>query len=105
MAEYLLEYMGYSVKEKQDLLQCRMKDIDVKANRIWKYEDLTCRSCNIPNQIENQEHILICETLVNRNMKLTYLPTYRDLYSDDIKQQMYTSMIICEDLGLILVPM
>ena len=82
-----------------------MKDIDVKANRTWKYENITCRSCNKPNQIENQEHILSCKTLLNRNMKLTYLPTYQDLYSGDIEQQMYTSMIMCENLRLSLLPM
>ena len=87
-----LKDMEYSMKEKQDLFQVRMKDIDVKANRTWKYEHITCRSCKKPNQIENQEHILFCKTLLNRNMKLTYLPTYQDLYSGDMKQQMYTSI-------------
>ena len=51
MADYLQEDMWYSVKEKQDLFQCRMKDIDVKANRTWKYENIICRSCKKPNQI------------------------------------------------------
>ena len=32
------EDMGCSVKEKQVWFQCRMKDIDVKANMTWKYE-------------------------------------------------------------------
>ena len=105
MAEYLQEDMGYSVKEKQNLFQCRMNDLDVKANRTWKYENLICRSCNIQNQIETQEHVLCCNSLVNRNMKITYLPTYRDLYSDDIEQQMYTSMVLCENVRLSLVPM
>ena len=105
MANYLQEDKGFSVKEKQSLFQCRMMDIDVKANRKWKYEDLNCRACNQPNQIENQQHILTCETLLNRNMKLTYLPTYSGLYSHDIEDQMYTSMIICENLRLSLVPM
>ena len=82
-----------------------MNDLDVKANRTWKYENLICCSCNIQNQIETQEHVLCCNSLVNRNMKITYLPTYRDLYSDDIEQQMYTSMVLCENVRLSLVPM
>ena len=83
-----------------------MKDIDVKAKRTWKYENITCRSCNKPNQIKNQEHILLCKSILNRNMKLTYLPAYLDLYSGDIEQQMlYTNMIICENLRLSLVAM
>ena len=37
MAEYLQEDIGYSVKEKLGIFQCRMKGVDVKANRTWKY--------------------------------------------------------------------
>ena len=105
MATYLQEDMGYSVREKQNLFQCRMNDLDVKANRRWKYDNLTCRSCNDVTQIETQEHVLCCNSLVNRNMKITYIPTYSDLYSDDIDQQMYTSMVLCENIRLSLVSM
>ena len=106
MADYLKENnLGYSVKEKQDLFQCCMNDIDVKENRTWKHEDLICRSCKEPDIIETQQHILICQGLVNRNMKITYLPTYSDLYSDNIEEQMYTSSVLCENLRLSQVPM
>ena len=29
-----------------------MNDLDVKANRRWKYDNLACRSCNIKTQIK-----------------------------------------------------
>ena len=35
LAKYLQEDEGFSVKEKQDLFYCKMKDIDVKANRKY----------------------------------------------------------------------
>ena len=42
MASYLHENgFGFSVREGQYLFQCRMNDINVKANRSWKYQDLT----------------------------------------------------------------
>ena len=101
MAEYLQEDdFCYSIREKQNLFACRMYDLDVKANRTWKYNDLFCKSCNIPNEIETQEHILQCKTLIEQNTKVTYLPNYSDLFSSEIQEQIYTSTIICENLRL-----
>ena len=81
LASYLQEnYFGYFFREKQYIFQCRMNDIDVKANRSWKYQDLTFKSC-ITNKTETQEHILLCNALLKINTKLTYLPQYSDLYS------------------------
>ena len=97
--------LGYLVKEKNNLFLCRMNDLDIKENRTWKCENMICRTCNDPSQTETQQHVLICQTLVNRNMKISYIPTYTDLYSEDIGEQMYTSMVLCENLRLSLVPM
>ena len=105
MAKYLYEDLGYLVKEKLNLFQCRMNYLDVKANRSWKYEDITCRSCKDQTKLETQRHVISCKSLVNRNMKITYLPSYKELYSEDIDQQMYTSMVLCENVRLSLVPM
>ena len=104
MAKYLQED-EFSIKEKQHLFQCRMDDLDVKANRNWKFENLICRSCDDPTKVETQQHILVCTALVNRNMKISYLPSYQDLYSDHVEDQMYTSMILGENIRLSLVPM
>ena len=41
MAQYLQEDdFCFSIKEKQNLFACRMYDLDVKAKRTWKYNDL-----------------------------------------------------------------
>ena len=101
MASYLQEIdLWYSVRERQYLFQCRMNDIDVKANRSWKYEDLTCNFCNITNETETQEHILLCNALLKINTIVTYIPQYSDLYSDEIEEQMYKGFIICENMRL-----
>ena len=87
IAPYLQEdSLGYSVKEKQNLFQSRMNDLDEKANRTWKYDNLICKCCKNPGQIETQQHILTCQSLVNRNMMISYLPTYSHLYSCDIEE-------------------
>ena len=105
MSKYLYEDFGYTVKEKQNLFYCRMNDLDVKDNRRWKYDDLICRSCNDQTKIETQQHVICCKFLVERNMKITYLPSYSELYNEDIEQQMYTSMVLCENVRLSQVPM
>ena len=97
--------LGYSVKEKQNLFQCRNNDIDVKANRSWKYPDMNCKACNEPNQIETQQHILYCKPLIDRNLKISYIPVYNDLFSDNIEDQIYTSNMLCENLRISQVPM
>ena len=102
MASYLKEdEFGISVKEKHNLFKCRMNYIDVKGNRTWKYDNLTCRGCQNPKEIENQEHVLLCKNLINTNSKVLYIPVYQGLYSDDIQEQIYTSIILCENLSLV----
>ena len=87
----------YSVKEKQNLFASRMYDLDVKANRSRKYNNLFCKSCKIPNQSETPEHTIQCEALIKHNTKVTYLPDYNDLFSSEIQEQIYTSIITCEN--------
>ena len=106
MSKYLQEDdFGFTVKEKQNLFKCRMNDIDVKANRSWKYEDLNCMACNEPNRSETQQHVLVCEPLMEKNSKVTYIPSYNELYSENIEEQVYTSVILCENLRISRVPM
>ena len=105
MAEYLQENdFGFSVQQKRNLFKCRMQDIDVKANRSWKYENINCMACNEPNQLETQEHVLYCRALTNKNCKISYIPTYNDLFSDNIEEQIYTSSMLCENLRISRVP-
>ena len=99
MAGYLNENeMELTVKERQFLFQCRVKDIDVRGNRSWKYENVMCISCN--KQEETQEHILTCETLIAKNYEMTYLPDYSELYSKYVEDQIYISRIIYENMRI-----
>ena len=64
--------MELTIKERQFIFQCRTRDIDVKANRSWKYDDIYCRICNNYNVNidETQEHTLACEKLILKQKKL-----------------------------------
>ena len=52
-AKYLSQKTEHlSIKERKLMFICRFEDIDVKENRKWQYEDMSCSSCK-----ENMEDI------------------------------------------------
>ena len=44
--------------------------------------------------METGTHILECMVLCDKNDRISYLPTYSDLYSDDVQEQIYISRMI-----------
>ena len=105
MSEYLCpSEINISIDERKWLFKCRVDDIDVKGNRRWKYNDVSCNSCakGVP---ETQQHILECEYLLGRNEILSYIPEYSELYSGDLEGQVYVSRLLRENYNRRLVPM
>ena len=101
MLKYLRESeLNISVQQRQYLFQCRVKDIDIRAHRTWKYDELYCITCQDTNTIEDIAQILACTIILNRNEKLTYLPCLQDLYSNDIGDQVYVSNTIREHMHI-----
>ena len=97
-----LEMAGYlkstdlelSVRERQFLFQCRVSDIDVRANRTWKYNESHCIACNDKAIEETGNHMLECKVLCDQSNDISYIPNYRDLFSADIEEQIYVSKIM-----------
>ena len=103
MAEYLTATdIDISIAERKWLFKCRVEDIDIKANRRWKYSDISCYSCdkNIP---ETQHHILRCETLIGQNQILTYIPDYNELYQGSLEEQVYVSRLLRDNFQRIVI--
>ena len=101
MKEYLKSgNMQLSVQERQYLFQFRMQDIDIRANRPWKYDDIFCISCKDQSEDETGIHILACKELCDRNNIISYLPSHNDLYSTDIEDQIYVSRIIRQNMHI-----
>ena len=75
---------GLSITEKQLLFKLRTRMIDVKANYPNLYKgELFCSLCD-SNTIENQQHILICPSLiVHSSTKIQYT----DIFSDNTEKQ------------------
>ena len=61
------EYLRGNTLTRDDcqlLFKLRSKMLDVKANFSNLYEnDLICRTCKIPDSIEDEEHLLVCDQL------------------------------------------
>ena len=46
---------GLSLKERQYIFQCRVNDIDVRANQKWKCQETFCITCKDSNQMEQED--------------------------------------------------
>ena len=94
MAEYLVPDSDLSIEEKKWHFKCRVEDINVKANRRWQFDNISCSSCET-NSDETQSHILECIPLVGQSEILTYIPNYEELFNDDdLEAQVYVSRLI-----------
>ena len=94
MQAYLMETdISISLDERKWLFKSRTDDIDIRGNFKWKHEIFTCISCkeNIP---ENTEHLLCCPILIGKNEIISYIPEYKELFSERIKEQGYVTRIL-----------
>ena len=87
-----------SIRERQFLFQCRVSNIDIRANRTWKYAETHCIACKDKNIQETGAHILECKILCNQSNVISYIPDYNDLFSSDIQEQIYVSRIMHSNL-------
>ena len=83
----------FQLKIKKWLFKCRVEYIEIKGNHRWKHNDITCRLCQ-KGVIETQVHLLYCETLLGQNENVNYIPAYKELYSEDLKDQLYVSRLL-----------
>ena len=86
-----------SIEEQKWLLKCRVEDIDVKANRRWQHEDISCLSCNT-NSDKTQINILQCKSLLEKSEILTYISSYSEHFNGDIQEQVYVSRLLKDNL-------
>ena len=87
-----------SIRERQFLFQCRVSDIDLRANRSWKYAETHCIACKDKNILETGYHILECKVLCEQSQDISYIPDYNNLFRNDIEEQVYVSRIIYSNM-------
>jgi hypothetical protein len=95
MASYLkATSIELSIRKKQFLFQCRVSDIDLRANRTWKYAETHCIACQNKHIQETGYHILECKVLCEISQDISYIPDYNNLFRNDIDEQAYVSKVI-----------
>ena len=68
MAGYLKQNEYFlSVRGRQFLFQCRVNDIDVRANRSWKYKETHCLAFKDESTEDTGRHILECKVSCSEN--------------------------------------
>ena len=94
MADYLSPSdTDLTIKEKKWIFQCRVDDIDVKANRKWQNDQTQCLSCNSKSE-ETQMHILACQALIGNCEIVTYLPNYHELFGNNLDELAYVARVL-----------
>ena len=51
----------------------------------------------IITETENQKHLLECRALLGKNKNLTYIPDYKDLYENNVEEQIYMGRLMKEN--------
>ena len=98
MQNYLLPSDRISILEQKWIFKCRTNDINIKGNNRWKYQDISCVSCGL--QPETQKHLIECVILLGKNEKVTYIPKYEDIFTEDADEQSYIARIIKENFHI-----
>ena len=97
MQNYLKETsIDLSLDEKKWIFKCRTDDLDIQGNFQWKYKTNSCISCK-QNILENNKHLLNCSKLLGKNKIVSYIPSYKELFENELEEQIYVSRILREN--------
>ena len=100
MQNYLTETeIHLTLDEKKWLFKCRTDDIDIKGNFQWKHETHSCISCKL-KIFENNDHLLNCQKLIGNNEIISYIPSYLELFGNELDEQVYVSRILRENFKI-----
>ena len=75
MADFLSpSQVDISIEEKKWLIKCRFEDIYISCNNRCKNENLYCYNCTLTEM--DQQHLLLCNSLLGKNKIVENLPVY-----------------------------
>ena len=89
-----------SIKEQKWLYKCRVEDMNIKGNNSWKYQDISCLSCN-KNIDKTQSYILHYQgkTKISHTYQVTMNST-QEIYWRKSMCQTYSWRTLTEELLL-----
>ena len=98
MQEYLTEeWENINNCERKLIFQLRTKmHFKVKSHFRNMHIDTVCDGCRIFQS--TTKHTLECKSLIGQNELVTYIPTYEDIYENDVEEQIYIARIFRDNI-------
>ena len=97
IAPYLKD-SSVPIENKFLLFRLRTSMIDVKCNFSSKYQDLYCNLCD-KNELQTQEHLISCETIVDKMLGENFGVIHSDLFMG-VEKQLKASKLYTEILEI-----
>ena len=88
-----------SIDESKFTFALRTRMIDIKCNYRGKHigQDVLCPVCK--EEEDTQQHLLVCDKLVDREALVTELPDYDHLFKDDLEAKLKMSRLLEKHFG------
>ena len=98
MQEYLTEEWENIINcERKLIFQLRTKmHFKVKSHFRNMHIDTVCDCCWIFQS--TAKHTLECKSRIGQNKLVTYIPTYEDIYENDLEEQIYIARIFRDNI-------
>ena len=83
-----------TISETKFAFHARTRMLRVKRNYGQSSEDKFCPVCKDKNTDDSQDHLLVCEVLVQKNQLIVEVPEYQDLFCDKIEKLVKITRIL-----------
>ena len=84
--QHYLQPNQLTISETKFSFHARTRMLRVRRNYGQSFQDKFCPVCKDINAEDTQDHLLVCEALVNNNQMVDEVPEYQDLFSDKIEK-------------------
>ena len=96
MQPYLKE-MGISIQLKKFIFSLKCRMLDIASNYPNKFPSKFCPLCRDEESLDTQEHLLSCPKLINSHQLIEDIPSYEDLFGENLKKQIKVACMIQEN--------
>ena len=98
---FKLDMQEYLTKEWDDINNFEKKlrtkmHFKGKSHFMNMHLDTNCNGCRIYES--TSKHTLECKSSIGQNELVTYVPTFEDIYENDVHEQIYIARIIRDDI-------
>ena len=84
--QHYLQPNQFTISETKFAFHARTRMLRVRRNYGQSFQDKFCPVCKEINAEDTQDHLLVCEALVNNNQMVDEVPEYPNLFREKIKK-------------------